>query len=71
MQVKRHIRVELARHENLGCLELRPEVSRDNRWMHHRLRDVIVKLINRVKPVYSPNFATGRAGLFASSPSYP
>jgi hypothetical protein len=61
--------MKLARHENLCCLELWPEVARDDRWVHHGLYIVSIDWAQR--PVYSLNFELERADLFASNPSYP
>lgn len=41
--------MQLARHENLCCLKLWPEVPRDDRWVHDRLYIVNIEGSNRVK----------------------
>ena len=65
------ILAQLARHENLGRLELWPEVSRDDGWVHYGLCDINTERSNRVPSTgHSPNFETGHADLSALNPSY-
>jgi hypothetical protein len=61
----------LPRHENLCCLKLWPEVSRDDRRVHDRLHIVNIERGDRLKLCNPPNFEIGRADLFALNPSYP